>query len=103
MTERKFKYVVSIHPLSKIMTLDCVTDWRFHDQAYVPEGNTVIAAAWFSIDVVDNKYVPESIKVFGKSEGYRMGPRLGDEDLLKQHMGPDNIYEFHSNGAPIKD
>lgn len=48
-----------------------------------------LSAGWFSVEVKDGEYDLDSVKTFGRSDGYGIVPRLLDDVKIKQLLKSD--------------
>jgi hypothetical protein len=86
------KYVVIYNPDTGELFIDVIPKWKYHADIF---GETLEAplrfwsAGHYSFENDD----PETIKVFGKSIGLQIGPKSGDDIMLKAYER-DGEFEF---------
>lgn len=95
----EFKYLVAFDPKRGVFVIGHTRTWRYHLDIFnsFPAGFIPYGAGLFSINGDD----VESIKVYGKSEGFSIGPSFQDLDFLKMYMGDDHDDTFDKQGNPV--
>lgn len=104
---RDFKYLVSFNQKLQQFKVGYTRTWRYHVDIHnqFPKGFIPYGAGYFSMELDGTDWKVDTINVYGRSEGFLIGPSQRDLDMLKKVFEADNagdyVETFDTNGNPV--
>lgn len=93
---RTMKYLVSLHRAGGQLQIGYTRDWKYHFdiQATFEKDFKPFSGGHFSAELDGLNWKTDTLKVFGRSDGYNLEPNHRDFDLLKKMLDAENRGEL---------